>query len=46
MRSVADRREQEVQRLASLTGWDLNEIRRKTGPAPQPAAWWERLWVK
>jgi hypothetical protein len=48
MRAVNDRREQEAQRLASLTGWDIAEIRRKnglgTGPAPQPAAWWERLW--
>jgi len=48
MRSVTDRREQEARRLASLTGWDLAEIRKRNGlgagPAPQPAMWWERLW--
>ncbi len=50
MRALNDRREQEAQRLASLTGWDLAEIRKKngvgTGAAPQPAAWWDRLWRK
>ena len=48
-RSLAERREQESQRLASLTGWDLAQIRRKNGlgegPAA-PAAWWEKLWKK
>jgi hypothetical protein len=49
-RSVNDRREQEAQRLASLTGWDVAQIRRKNGvgegPAPQPVSWWERIWKK
>jgi hypothetical protein len=49
-RALNERREQEAQRLAALTGWDLAEIRKKnglgTGPVPQPAAWWERLWRK
>ena len=31
-----------------LTGWDINEIRRKQGPGPRAAvddrAWWQRLW--
>jgi hypothetical protein len=48
-RSLSERREQESQRLASLTGWDLAQIRRKNGlgegPAA-PAAWWEKLWKK
>ena len=50
MRALNDRREQEAQRLASLTGWDVAEIRKKNGvdrgAAPQPAAWWDRLWRK
>jgi hypothetical protein len=51
-RAVRERREQEAQRLASLTGWDAAQIRQKMGlgrgPEPQanPAAWWERLWKK
>jgi hypothetical protein len=47
-RILSDRRNEEVQRLAALTGWDVAELRRKAGLAssqgPQPAAWWERLW--
>ncbi|HXB56979.1 MAG TPA: DUF2330 domain-containing protein [Vicinamibacteria bacterium] len=30
-RALVDRREKEAQTLASLTGWDINEIRGKTG---------------
>ena len=47
-----DRREQEVARLASLTGWSLSDIRKKAGlgeniqPQPAAASWWERLWAK
>jgi hypothetical protein len=47
--TVQDRREQEVGRLASLTGWSLSDVRRKAGlnaPAQPAAAWWERLWRK
>ena len=47
-RSVVERHARESEQLASLTGWDLAEIRKKnglgTGPTHQPAAWWERLW--
>ncbi len=49
-RTVSDRRELEAQRLASLTGWELAQIRQKMrlrlGAEPQPGAgkWWERLW--
>ncbi len=45
---LSTRREKEAQTLASLTGWDINEIRRKQGPGPRAAvddrAWWQRLW--
>jgi hypothetical protein len=47
-RSVWDRQQQEAQRLASLTGWSLAEIRTKmrlgTAPPVEPAAWWQRIW--
>ena len=39
------RHEREAQALASLTGWNIADIRRKmppAGEAPQP--WWERIW--
>ena len=52
-RSLRDRQEQEAQRLASMTGWDASEIRKRMnlgaeGPQPQPISgnWWERLWRK
>jgi hypothetical protein len=44
------RREREAETLASLTGWNINEIRRhmnagQPAPAPQdPKAWWQRIW--
>ena len=49
--ALQQRREQEVGRLASLTGWSLADIRRKAGLSlnglAQPAAqWWERRWRK
>ena len=45
---LPQRREREAQTLASLTGWDISQIRRamnggKTG-TPPPTAWWERIW--
>jgi hypothetical protein len=47
-RELSTRREKEAQALANLTGWDINEIRRKQGPAPRAAiddrTWWQRLW--
>jgi len=52
-RDVRARREQEAQRLASMTGWDVSEIRRKMNlgavdPQSQTilGKWWERLWKK
>ena len=42
------RREREAQTLASLTGWSLEEIRRRMGADPLPpdpaAPWWKDLW--
>jgi hypothetical protein len=47
-KELAARREREAQNLASMTGWDINEIRRKQGPGPRAAVddryWWQRLW--
>ena len=47
-RQLNERREREAQNLASLTGWDINEIRRKQGAPPRAAIedknWWQRLW--
>jgi hypothetical protein len=52
-RSLRDRREQEAERLASMTGWEVSEIRKKMklgaeGPQAQSGSgkWWERLWRK
>ena len=42
---VAKRQEREAQTLASLTGWDLNQIRARMSIAPAPKTmWWEQLW--
>ncbi len=49
--TLPDRLEREAQTLASLTGWELGEIRRRIGfhgPAhPVPVEpWWRRLWQR
>ena len=39
--------EREAQTLASLTGWDIGEIRRKMDlnkPAAPSEPWWKRIW--
>jgi hypothetical protein len=47
---LPQRREREAQNLAALTGWDVNDIRRKMNAgavAPAPSSelkWWQRLW--
>jgi hypothetical protein len=44
---LAKRRANEAQTLASLTGWPLDEIRKKMelgGGTPKPDKWWENLW--
>jgi len=38
------RLEREAQSLASLTGWDINDIRKKMQITSKPKAWWEDLW--
>jgi hypothetical protein len=51
-RAVSARMEREAQTLASLTGWRIEDVRRRaglsSGRAPQVApdrkSWWERLW--
>ena len=46
---LATRHEREAQTLASITGWDIQDIRRKMdlgGNAPEPGSRWERLWKK
>ena len=53
-REVAARQEREAQALASLTGWDVQTIRRQmpSWPAPvprpeppaAPLAWWRKFW--
>jgi hypothetical protein len=47
-RSLVERRAREAEQLASLTGWNLADIRKKMGadPAAPDAAWWEKLWKK
>lgn len=41
---VATRKEREAQTLASLTGWDVGAIRRKTGLALDDPGYWGRFW--
>ena len=43
-RSLKERRENEAQSLARLTGWDINKIRKKIGVSGKPPVWWESLW--
>ncbi len=48
-RTLPDRFEREAQQLASLTGWEIEEIRRRMGfegpaPATSDEPWWRRLW--
>jgi hypothetical protein len=47
-RDLPQRREHEAETLASLTGWDIKEIRRtmniSDAPATQPVKWWQRIW--
>ena len=49
-REVRARQEREAQTLASMTGWSIDEIRRRIGlgqpvPAgPRPMPWWSQIW--
>ena len=46
--AVRDRQEREAQQLANLTGWDIEDIRKKIpfpkGTNPEKEPWWKRLW--
>ena len=46
---LRERAEREAGTLASLTGWSIDDIRRKMGPAygevrPDARPWWKRMW--
>lgn len=44
-RRLRSRLEQESQTLAKLTGWDIQQIRRKVNiSSPSTLPWWRRLW--
>ncbi|HET9317918.1 MAG TPA: DUF2330 domain-containing protein [Vicinamibacteria bacterium] len=52
-RAVSQRMEREAQNLAHLTGWSVEQVRRRAGLQPVPHAtqvrperktWWDRLW--
>ncbi len=44
-RMVAERNEAQAQNLARLTGWNIQEIRRKLPTPPRISwGWWESLW--
>jgi hypothetical protein len=47
---LRERHGEEAGRLASLTGWNVANIRRRAGltdgPPPPEPTWWERLWKK
>lgn len=49
--ALRERQEREAQTLASMTGWDVSDIRRKAGLYDRPAQvtaeekpWWRRMW--
>jgi hypothetical protein len=45
---VRERQEREAQQLANLTGWNIEDIRKKIpfpeGTTPDKGPWWKRLW--
>jgi len=46
--TVRERQEREAQQLANLTGWDIEDIRKKIpfpeGTKLEKETWWKRLW--
>lgn len=45
LQSVKNRQEQEAQTLARLTGWNINQIRRKIDFVEiKSSPWWRRVW--
>jgi hypothetical protein len=48
VRELSRRQEKEAQTLASLTGWDINEVRKKMGlnqakGKPEDESWWDKI---
>ena len=44
-RSLPDRFKKEAQTLAQLTGWNLQDIRKKMNfQVPNRESWWKQLW--
>ena len=48
-RELPQRREREARNLASVTGWNIDEIRRAMNPGGArppvaPLTWWQRIW--
>lgn len=43
-RNLPRRFEQESQTLAKLTGWNIQDIRKKNNVVSQPVPWWRKLW--
>ncbi len=46
-KTLRERQEREASNLASLTGWDVNDVRRKmnlTAEGPREKKWWETIW--
>ena len=50
-RNLPQRRDRQAQNLASLTGWDIEQIRKAMNggnppPNATPVKWWQRIWQK
>jgi hypothetical protein len=47
-RAVREREEEQAQTLAQLTGWNVNDIRKRmnlaSGPPAEKKSWWDDLW--
>ena len=48
-RDLPQRRDRQAQNLASLTGWDIEQIRTAMNggnppPHATPVKWWQRIW--
>jgi hypothetical protein len=45
---VRERQEREAQTLATLTGWDIDEVRAQIDffevDSQEPEPWWKKLW--